>query len=78
MKPFFLAHGPKIKKNHKVEPFNTVDLFSLFCEILEISASANNGSFANVADILVSATSDTDVATTVLVGKLPFALYYFK
>lgn len=69
MKPFFLAYGPKIKKNNKVAPFNTVDLFSLFCEILEIDAPANNGSFANVANVLISEANDTDVTTTMLVGK---------
>lgn len=53
MKPYFLAYGPKIKKNYVVAPFNTVDLLSLFCAILEISIPANNGSFVNIADILV-------------------------
>ncbi|RZC33902.1 bis(5'-adenosyl)-triphosphatase enpp4-like, partial [Asbolus verrucosus] len=54
MRPFFMARGPKIKVNHKVAPFNTVDLFNLFCEILEITPTKNNGSVANIVDVLKS------------------------
>nr|XP_023015420.1 bis(5'-adenosyl)-triphosphatase enpp4-like [Leptinotarsa decemlineata] len=36
MHPFFMARGPKIKKEHKVAPFHTVDLYNLFTEILEL------------------------------------------
>ncbi|XP_015833868.1 ectonucleotide pyrophosphatase/phosphodiesterase family member 5 isoform X2 [Tribolium castaneum] len=53
MRPFFMARGPKIKVNHKVPPFNTVDLFNFFCAILEIAPTKNNGSLANVEDIFV-------------------------
>ncbi|CAH0546226.1 unnamed protein product [Brassicogethes aeneus] len=52
MHPFFMARGPKIKKHHKVAPFNTVDLFDLFCEILDITPTHNNGTLANILDIL--------------------------
>lgn len=69
MKPFFLAHGPKIKKGNKVAPFNTVDFLSLFCRILEINTPTSNGSFANVANILVSEIADADISTTMLIGK---------
>lgn len=70
MKPYFLAYGPKIRKNNQVAPFNTVDLFSLFCEILEINAPPNNGSFENVANILINETSETNVTTLVVGGYL--------
>lgn len=69
MHPFFMARGPKIKINHKVDPFNTVDLLSLFCEILEIKASPNNGSFANVADVLLNAKSNNFITTVLIIGK---------
>ncbi|KAJ8954061.1 hypothetical protein NQ318_004366 [Aromia moschata] len=52
MHPFFMARGPKIKKQHKVAPFHTVDLFNLFTEILELPPVANNGSLGNVVDVL--------------------------
>lgn len=70
MKPFFLARGPKIRRNHKVDPFNTVDLLSLFCTILEISIPANNGSFESVASILISNSGKTVHSTTVTIGKV--------
>uniref|UniRef100_A0A6P7GL08 Ectonucleotide pyrophosphatase/phosphodiesterase family member 5-like isoform X5 n=1 Tax=Diabrotica virgifera virgifera TaxID=50390 RepID=A0A6P7GL08_DIAVI len=52
MHPFFMARGPKIKKQHKVAPFHTVDLFNLFTQILEIPPLPNNGSMGNIVDIL--------------------------
>lgn len=36
MHPIFFAYGPRIKNGNVVEPFNTVDLIHLFCEILGI------------------------------------------
>lgn len=68
MKPYFLAYGPKIRKNNQVAPFNTVDLLSLFCKILDIDAPPNNGSFENVANILNNETSGIDV-TTMVIGR---------
>nr|CAD7263357.1 unnamed protein product [Timema shepardi] len=53
MHPYFIARGPLIKKNHVIAPFDTVDLYSLFAHILNISAPPNNGSLANVVDMLV-------------------------
>ncbi|CAG2066610.1 unnamed protein product, partial [Timema podura] len=50
MHPYFIARGPLIKKNHVIAPFDTVDLYSLFAHILNISAPPNNGSLANVVD----------------------------
>lgn len=52
MHPFFFSYGPLIKEKHKVKPFNTVDLYPLFCEILQITPQPNNGSLSNVIDIL--------------------------
>lgn len=52
MRPFFIAYGPRIKKSHKVPPFSTLDLYNLFCEILEIQPESNNGTYANICDIL--------------------------
>nr|CAH7712172.1 unnamed protein product [Callosobruchus chinensis] len=52
MHPYFMARGPKIKKQHKVSPFHTVDLFNLFTELLELPQMANNGTLGNIVDIL--------------------------
>ncbi|XP_018564085.1 bis(5'-adenosyl)-triphosphatase enpp4 isoform X2 [Anoplophora glabripennis] len=52
MHPFFMARGPKIKNEHKVAPFHTVDLFNLFTKILELPHISNNGTLDNIVDIL--------------------------
>lgn len=36
MHPIFFAYGHLIKTNNTVEPFDTVDLFYLFCEIINL------------------------------------------
>lgn len=36
MHPMFFAYGNRIKSFNEVEPFDTVDLFYLFCEILDL------------------------------------------
>lgn len=55
MHPFFLAYGPMIKKNFTIEPFNSVDLFSLFCNVLNLQMTKTNGSLDHVKDMLVFA-----------------------
>lgn len=72
MRPFFMARGPRIKKHHKVAPFNTVDLLSLFCEILGIVPPPNNGSFSNVADILIATRQYSILTSVLIVGKRSF------
>lgn len=63
MHPFFFSYGPLIKDKHKVKPFNTVDLYSLFCEILQITPQPNNGSLSNVIDILKNSPSGISAQT---------------
>ncbi|KAF5296168.1 hypothetical protein FQA39_LY12622 [Lamprigera yunnana] len=53
MRPFFMARGPQIKVDHKVPPFNNVDLFSLFCAILNIKPSRHDGSYTNIEGLLL-------------------------
>ncbi|XP_058819698.1 bis(5'-adenosyl)-triphosphatase enpp4-like [Topomyia yanbarensis] len=36
MHPIFFGYGPRISERTAVEPFDTVDLYYLFCEILEL------------------------------------------
>lgn len=56
MKPHFLAIGPLIKKDFKIQPFETVDLFSLWAHIADIPEYSlrTNGSFERVKEILKS------------------------
>lgn len=67
MHPFFMARGPKIKKYHQVAPFDTVDLLSLFGEILEIAVPPNNGTVEHIRDILSD--NATLVPLLVIIGK---------
>uniref|UniRef100_A0A336LSC3 CSON002689 protein n=1 Tax=Culicoides sonorensis TaxID=179676 RepID=A0A336LSC3_CULSO len=56
MNSLFMAWGPAIKKSYKVPPFDTVDLFHLFCEILKIKPPKNpeiSGNRDNILDILI-------------------------
>lgn len=57
MHPFFMARGPKIRKNYKIRPFKTVDLFNLFCDILEMKPTKNNGTFENVQAMVIQSSS---------------------
>ncbi|XP_050295199.1 ectonucleotide pyrophosphatase/phosphodiesterase family member 5-like [Anthonomus grandis grandis] len=57
MHPYFMAVGPKIRKSTKVDPFDTVDLFNIFCAILDLNPTPNNGS-TNPTEQIVYATAD--------------------
>lgn len=54
MKPYFLAVGPAIKKNYTIEPFKTLDLFSLWSYMCGFAdyAKATNGSLETVSKML--------------------------
>ncbi|XP_070556761.1 ectonucleotide pyrophosphatase/phosphodiesterase family member 5-like isoform X2 [Ptychodera flava] len=54
MHPFFIAHGPAIKRNFTLEQFNNVDIYPLICKIMEIEAAPNNGSLAIAGTMLRS------------------------
>eukprot|EP00057_Strongylocentrotus_purpuratus_P023495 XP_011677969.1 PREDICTED: ectonucleotide pyrophosphatase/phosphodiesterase family member 7-like [Strongylocentrotus purpuratus] len=44
MKSSFYAQGPHFKKNHRATPFESVDIYSMICEILSLHPAPNNGS----------------------------------
>lgn len=53
MHPIFFAYGNKIKNNNVVDPFDSVDLMYLFCEILGLSPPSNlMGKRENILPIL--------------------------
>lgn len=52
MNSLFMAWGPAIKKSYVVPPFDTVDLYHLFCEILKIKPPEISGNRDNILDIL--------------------------
>lgn len=67
MNSFFIAKGPQIKTHHVVQPFDTVDLFHLFCEILEIPPPNVSGNRNNILDILVSHVPSNTVMSTSMI-----------
>lgn len=52
MNSLFMASGPAVKSGHRVDPFDTVDLFHLFCEILKIKPPVISGNRDNILDVL--------------------------
>lgn len=55
MWPFFVARGPGFKKGIKsAEPFNSVDIYSLMCHLMQLEAAPHNGSLENVKHLLAS------------------------
>nr|CAD7448526.1 unnamed protein product [Timema bartmani] len=56
MRPFFLSWGPRIKKNYVISPFNTIDLYSLFSKILELTPPKTNGTGIYVEALLKTKT----------------------
>jgi len=52
MRPFFFSYGPSFKKNTQVAPFRGIDLFPLFCNVLNLRTPSNNGSLEYVKGLL--------------------------
>lgn len=53
MHPIFFAYGHKIRSRNLVQPFDTVDLFYLFCEVLGLEAPDYlKGNREHILDIL--------------------------
>ncbi|RWS05518.1 ectonucleotide pyrophosphatase/phosphodiesterase family member 5-like protein [Dinothrombium tinctorium] len=52
MRPLFFALGPNLKRNYESESFETVNLYTLMCHLLDIKPSPNNGSLEVVKDML--------------------------
>lgn len=61
MHPIFFGYGPKIRERTTVEPFDTVDLYYLFCEILKLDApSYLVGQREHIAGVLRNDSRDDD------------------
>jgi hypothetical protein len=53
MRPLFLASGPNFKENYTFsETIDMIDMYSLFCNLLSIQPSVNNGSVSRVVHVL--------------------------
>ncbi|XP_067272946.1 ectonucleotide pyrophosphatase/phosphodiesterase family member 7 isoform X2 [Pseudorasbora parva] len=58
MKMFFRAFGPDFRDNFLAEPFDSVSIYPLMCELLGVAPEANNGSLSDTKGMLVD---NTDV-----------------
>lgn len=55
MWPMFVASGPAFKKNYHIEEnLETVDYYSIMCEILQINCPINDGDFKRAHKMLSS------------------------
>lgn len=52
MQPVFVARGPAFRQNYVKTSMRSVDLYPLMCHILSLRPLPNNGSLANVQDLL--------------------------
>ncbi|XP_076272529.1 bis(5'-adenosyl)-triphosphatase enpp4-like isoform X2 [Rhynchophorus ferrugineus] len=77
MHPYFMAIGPRIKQQTKVDPFSTIDLFNLFCGILEIMPTKNNGT-TKAADMVLANTSGKYSLGTILMMSGSYTSQHFN
>lgn len=52
MHPIFLAVGPAFKKGYVSKPFESVNIYELMCNILQVKPAPNNGSLDNIRNLL--------------------------
>ncbi|XP_033178652.1 bis(5'-adenosyl)-triphosphatase enpp4 isoform X3 [Bombus impatiens] len=61
MHPFFFANGPAFMPKCKLEPFNNLDLFPLFCKILDLQCPIGNGTISHLTKCLKKHQQDITV-----------------
>lgn len=76
MRPFFMVRGPKIRKNHMVTPFNFVDLYNFFADILQVKSVPNDGTRHISQEILVMS-GVSGITSIVIISSKIFSIYYF-
>ncbi|KAK1171514.1 ectonucleotide pyrophosphatase/phosphodiesterase family member 3-like [Acipenser oxyrinchus oxyrinchus] len=52
MEAIFIGHGPGIKSNNKVEPFENIEVYNLLCDLLNVAPAPNNGTHGSLNHIL--------------------------
>lgn len=78
MHPIFFAYGNSIKPNNVVEPFDTVDLFFLFCEILGLDPpNYLEGKRENIRGILKEQSETKTLSRWIVLSKFKFKLKFF-
>ena len=56
MHTLFLAHGPAFRVGLEVEPFSSIHIYELLCEILGVTPAANDGDLDVVRPLLIGHT----------------------
>ncbi|XP_033112921.1 ectonucleotide pyrophosphatase/phosphodiesterase family member 5-like [Anneissia japonica] len=74
MKSMMLAEGPAFRSNFSVESLNAIDMYELMCKILHLKPAPNNGSLANIQEILVEPSSATACGIYTLLYPILFIL----
>ncbi|XP_055390231.1 bis(5'-adenosyl)-triphosphatase enpp4-like [Condylostylus longicornis] len=79
MHAYFMAKGPQIKSNFKLNPFETVDLYELFIKLLQIDDVKLNyktsGSYSRVSGILIENKSYlTNIIVSVVLAAIVIVL----
>ncbi|XP_068613267.1 ectonucleotide pyrophosphatase/phosphodiesterase family member 7 [Brachionichthys hirsutus] len=59
MKTIFRAFGPDFKKNFLSEPFDSIHIYPLMCELLQIKAAPHNGSITVTEKLLLDSGEST-------------------
>lgn len=52
MKSYFMAKGPFFKEGYRAAPIDSVDIYGMMCEILNIQPAPNNGSRSRYVDMM--------------------------
>lgn len=78
MHPIFFAYGSRIKKGNVVEPFNTVDLIHLFCELLGIDPPDYvDGERENILNILSEFNNSQKLSRWIVISKKILRVFLF-
>lgn len=75
MKTIFRAFGPDFRQNHVSDPFDSVHIYPLMCELLRIQPAPHNGSLSVTQDLLIH--SGSSVVHPSLVLLLSVLLSFF-
>ncbi|XP_034029602.1 LOW QUALITY PROTEIN: ectonucleotide pyrophosphatase/phosphodiesterase family member 7 [Thalassophryne amazonica] len=76
MKFFFRAFGPDFKTNYLSKPFDSIHIYPLMCELLQVEPAPHNGSLTVTQNMLRSGGSSMiQRSVTLLLSTLLYALH---
>ncbi|KAJ6659694.1 hypothetical protein lerEdw1_018407 [Lerista edwardsae] len=68
MKTIFRAFGPDFKKGYLAEPFDSIHIYPLMCQLLGVHPEPNNGSLAFTQGMLKTEASPSNFLLPILLG----------